>query len=208
VSLSKAVTLRGLQVSEWALLIFGALLVVGLIGEYHKSWNRFLKSFELMVIIGVAGELIADGGIFAFSEHLQTIADIEISAANERAGKAEKDAADANERVGKAEERAAANAKEAARLNKLAEDEKLARRKLEARIADRHLTVEQQSRIAKSLCRFGGRNVSVGLYSPDSEMQTLAKEIAGALPPHCDGHTGWAVSIRPWQVSEGFSGIR
>jgi hypothetical protein len=32
----------------------------------------------MFVIIGVAGELLADGGIFLFSSHLQTIADLEI----------------------------------------------------------------------------------------------------------------------------------
>lgn len=30
----------------------------------------------MLVIIGVAGELFADGGIFLFSRHLQTIADL------------------------------------------------------------------------------------------------------------------------------------
>jgi hypothetical protein len=76
-SLSKSTTLTSLAISEVALLLFGLLLVVGLIGEYAKSekWRKYIKVFEIFVILGVAGELIADGGIFLFSSHLQTIAD-------------------------------------------------------------------------------------------------------------------------------------
>ncbi|PYV67737.1 MAG: hypothetical protein DMG96_38425 [Acidobacteria bacterium] len=75
----------------------------------------------MFVIIGVAGELWADGGIFLFSSHLQTIADLEIAAltreaaeANDRASKNEREAAelrkeagDARQKAGEATERAA-----------------------------------------------------------------------------------------------------
>ena len=79
-SLSKSATSIALDTSEIVLLLFGILLTVGLIGEYAKSdrWKRHVKTFEMLVIIGVAGELLADGGIFLFSSHLQTIADQEI----------------------------------------------------------------------------------------------------------------------------------
>jgi hypothetical protein len=79
-SLSKSATSIALDTSEIVLLLFGVLLTVGLIGEYAKSerWKRHVKIFEMLVIIGVAGELLADGGIFLFSSHLQTIADQEI----------------------------------------------------------------------------------------------------------------------------------
>jgi hypothetical protein len=62
----------------------------GLIGEYAKSdrWKKHVKLFELLVIIGVAGELIADGGIFLFSSHLQTIAEAEIGEVTKQAGDA------------------------------------------------------------------------------------------------------------------------
>src|SRR5438034_10605055 len=83
-SFSKSSAAFWLGMSEWALLVFGALLVVGLIGEYridHGKCPKFKKRkwlFELFVIVGVAGELFGDGGIFLFSGHLQTIADREI----------------------------------------------------------------------------------------------------------------------------------
>jgi hypothetical protein len=86
-SLSKSGTSTALNLSELLLLLFGLLLVAGLIGEYAESdrWKRYVKVFEMCVIIGVAGELIADGGIFLFSSHLQTIADLEIGALTKQA---------------------------------------------------------------------------------------------------------------------------
>jgi len=83
-----------------ALLLFGFVLVAGLVGEYFaankkKEYPRFKKHkrlFEILVIAGVAGELFADGGIFVLSSRLQTISDHEVAASNERASVAEKDA--------------------------------------------------------------------------------------------------------------------
>src|SRR4051794_33411321 len=74
---SRSATSSALDISEVALLIFGILLVLGLIGEYSPRWKLRLKLFETLVIIGVAGELIADGGIFVSSKHLQAISDFE-----------------------------------------------------------------------------------------------------------------------------------
>jgi hypothetical protein len=89
-SLSKSATSTALDTSEIALLLFGILLTIGLIGEYAKSerWKRYVRTFEMFVIIGVAGELLADGGIFLFSSHLQTIADQEIGELTKEAGDA------------------------------------------------------------------------------------------------------------------------
>ncbi len=46
-SLSKSATSIALDISEIALLLFGILLVVGLIGEYAKSerWKRYARTF-------------------------------------------------------------------------------------------------------------------------------------------------------------------
>src|SRR5437868_5318147 len=89
-SLSKSATSIDLDISEIALLVFGILLVIGIIGEYAKSerWKKRLRVFELLVTIGVAGELFADGAIFVFSKHLQTIADGEIADLTNKLGTA------------------------------------------------------------------------------------------------------------------------
>jgi hypothetical protein len=68
---------------------FGLLLVIGLLGELARSkkWKDHLRTFEVMVILGVAGELIGDGGIFVFSERLQAISDTELALLNVEAGR-------------------------------------------------------------------------------------------------------------------------
>src|SRR5260370_31379629 len=172
--LSKSVTSFWVEVSEIALLIFGIVLVIGLVGEVAKTdrWKRQLRLFELMVIVGVAGELVADGGIFLFSRHLQTISETEfvglnkqaadaykeaesarkeansferdIAQANERAAAANERAAKAEQHLGEANERAANAEKQAAKSNEIAERERLARLQREARLAPRSLIPAQQ----------------------------------------------------------------
>jgi len=95
--LSKSATSSALHISELAVLLFGLLLVVGLIGELSKSekWKVRLRMFELMVIIGVAGELMGDGGIFVFSERLQAISEAEVARLNVEAGALRQRAAEA-----------------------------------------------------------------------------------------------------------------
>ena len=77
--------------SEIALLVFGFVLVVGIVGEYWGKWNKWLKIFKILVIIGVGGELVADGGIYFFSIRLQTISDSEIAVLRLKAAELEKD---------------------------------------------------------------------------------------------------------------------
>src|SRR5437870_1182286 len=82
-SLSRNSALLGLHVSEVGLLIAGIILAIGVIGEMKTPtgfpilWPR-LWAFELLVLIGVMGELICDGGVFIFSERLQEISDSEL----------------------------------------------------------------------------------------------------------------------------------
>ena len=77
------------------MFLFGTLLVAGLIGELAKTpkWKARLRTFELMVIWGVSGELVGDGGIFVFSERLQAISDAEVANLNKEAADVRKEAA-------------------------------------------------------------------------------------------------------------------
>lgn len=151
ISLSKTATSTWLGLSEILLLLFGVLLVIGLIGEYRESLKPWVKVFEMFVIIGVAGELLADGGIFALSRHLETIANGEIAVLT-------KQAADANDRAAEAEALAkgfeaqiATAGTDAAQAKQKAESERLARTQLENKMKPRHLTAEQQAKLASLL---------------------------------------------------------
>ena len=199
-SLSKSATSTALDISEVALLLFGILLVVGLIGEYAKSerWKKHVKTFEMLVIIGVAGELIADGGIFLFSSHLQTIADQEIAALNIRASGNEKEAAQlrkdaeglkldiakANEKGGKANERAGILEKEAATLRKQnldteseLENERTTRLELEKSLSPRELPPTTN---IDQLTKFIGAKVIIE-YIPDFEAKRAASFLKKTL---------------------------
>jgi hypothetical protein len=106
-SLSKPFTTTALDISEVLLLVFGAVLTVGALGEYKKFprlLTATLATFELMVVIGIAGELLADGAIFVFSRHLQTLSEGEYATLNDEAGKARKEAGESDERSKKLEE--------------------------------------------------------------------------------------------------------
>ncbi len=103
-SLSKSATNSALNWSELVLLIFGIVLVVGLVGEYKtlEPHSRRMKFFEMLVILGVLGELLGDGGIFLFSHQLQVISDNEIAEVTRNAGDARTSAREAAEAAARA----------------------------------------------------------------------------------------------------------
>jgi hypothetical protein len=105
--LSKSSATFWLHISEAVLFVFGILLVVGLIGEKKVPWwhSRF-RTFELLVIIGVAGELLGDGGVFVFSGDLQTIADAELAQITTDVGSTRTAAKDAADAAGRAKDSA------------------------------------------------------------------------------------------------------
>jgi hypothetical protein len=166
-ALSKSATTVALDVSEVLLLFFGLVLTIGALGEY-KKFPRLLRSshstFELLVVIGIAGELFADGGVFVFSRHLQTISDGEYAVLNKEAGDARKDA-------GAAIERASKNEKEAAGLRKSAEDESLARIKLQERLfwqGPRNLAIENaKAALVERLSVFRGQQFTSAVCRDD-----------------------------------------
>jgi len=96
--------------------------------------------------------------------------------------------AETNERAAHAEDRAAANEREAARLGKLAEDERLARVELESKVAWRRLGAKEQSQIASHLKQFSGEPALIAHSPNDIEAATFATEIATALQM-----AGWKV---------------
>ncbi|MGA8025635.1 MAG: hypothetical protein WB992_00715 [Bryobacteraceae bacterium] len=153
-SLSKSATVVGLHLSEVALLVFGVIVVVGLIGELKLPWwHPRIELFELFVIIGVAGELIADGGVFAFSEHLQSISGIEVASLNHE--------------VNTAKSRA--------------DDEEIARLRLELALIPKALNTEDQREIA-NLCRpFAHPDIPIIIESTAGNGRQLAVEIRNAL---------------------------
>ncbi len=110
--------------------------------------------------------------------------------------KAKGEAANAKDSAGKANERAAANEKEAARLNKVAEDERFARLKLAKTIAPRRLTGTQKETLTKLLSArpWGIVIVSVIL---DSESSDFADDFDAAI-----SGAKWSTRRSPNHITE------
>lgn len=177
-----------LDVSEIVLLIFGAILVLGLVGEYCEGLKRWIKLFELLVIFGVAGELLADGGIFAFSKRLQTLADVEISDSYQKAAQANAMAQSARA----AAETAAKDQLEIERENLRLEAElqygerenaksQTRIRALEKENAPRTISLDQQQKVLHLLKPFSGQKVRVEIVASDEETQEFVSQVIEAL---------------------------
>jgi hypothetical protein len=63
------------------------MVVVGLIGEYREGdwWKRKIHIFEILVVLGVAGEMVTETGAFWYSLRLQSIEETAITAAQKTA---------------------------------------------------------------------------------------------------------------------------
>ena len=181
-ALTKPESHLGLDLSELLLLTCGALLTVGIVGEYAKSkkWSRLARTFAALVVIGVAGELVSDAGVFLFSRRLQVIADAELAAVTREAGDAQisadsaaSAASRANSFAKEAEQHAVrANEKanrfqlEIARSNARAAEaeQRAAQAKLEKLESPRVISSPEQRRMVKVLAAFRGTpfDLSVG----------------------------------------------
>jgi len=95
-----------------------------------------------------------------------------------------------------------AHEEEIARLHKETEDERSARVKLEARVAWRRLSKEQQSVIADHLKQFPVMRVGVTYLAGNSEASQFADDIAAAL--HAAGWNRYA--LEPFSIFGGYGG--
>jgi hypothetical protein len=214
-SLSKPATANWLDGSEVALLIGGLVLLIGLLGEHFASaggiWS---KRFAVLVTIGCGIEFLADGGVFLFSTHLQSISDAEVVTAENDAKHAQDSAKDANnssvaasnrapdasgqakkafDRAASAEKEAGENKLEAERLRLRAEDEAAKRIAIEQQLAWRTLTKAQEKVLIAPLPpELAGTKLLVGDVMGDAEGDSYAAEIWGAL-----SKAGWGDSENP-----------
>jgi hypothetical protein len=162
---------------EWFGYASTAVVGLGCIGEFIAEFTALAKSEScrhklarlslIVLIFGIAGELLSAARTSQLSG--QIIANIEERAAN------------AGQKAGEANDRAAGNEKEAKRLAKLAEDERLARVQLERKVAWRKIDEQSQDAIASDLVQFS-KEPSLVSYNPqDIEAESFASDITTAL---------------------------
>jgi hypothetical protein len=96
-------------------------------------------------------------------------------------------------------ETAEANAR-AAEANRLAEQERLARLRIEATLAPRDLSPDQLKALSAKLRPFGPQQVDIFLFSNDGEVVLLERKIAGALTAANWTSTAWGAQPGPGTV--------
>jgi hypothetical protein len=174
--------------------------------EFFSRWYIWLS---LAAIVFAALALLSSNGIRIYSKRVGATQAGEIAearrqaaVANAGAATANAKASDANARVKEAEAQiASANAasrdavakvataeariaeanRAAAEANRISEHERLERIRLEALVAPRRLSEEQQRSIADGLKQFSGRRVIVRSYGLDGEGTALGMNIIAAL---------------------------
>jgi hypothetical protein len=169
------------------------VLVGGLVGEYFadhkkKEYPRFKKHkrlFEQMVIIGVLGELLADGGIFSFGQRLQIIADGENARLYIIAKQAGKDSAASYERAGIAELKAGEANERAANSELKVEELRKQNAELTIRLQPRRITQQQRDKFIELLKNSPKFPVKIFVGRKDTETDNYAKQMREML--NCAG---------------------
>jgi len=163
-------------VATWAEIFVVVFATLGaLSGVTYVLVSRPLRKF------GVAGRAVFEAQV--------ATARLEAERAIAEAQQASERAALANERAARASERASENEKEAARLRKIAEDERLARLRLVKRIAPRRLTGEQRETLAKLLRPISGGSLAIVSPMSDAEASDFADDFNSAIQTGANWNT-------------------
>lgn len=178
-SLSRDTTLGLLDVAQIAVFVFGLFFLVGWIAEETTKdhpWNRYSAAFVVMAIIGVAGEWIADIGVFALSEHLQTISDKELAKLNLKAQRLTIEEVNARKAIADANERAAQAGKTAEQARLAGTVLQAQTRKSDVRIAAlTEQAATARARIAEAEARANEANAQVAVANEKAEAERLAR---------------------------------
>jgi hypothetical protein len=153
----------------------GALIVNNRLNEIN---SKELEAFKLR---------------FEGEQQKTALAQREAAEAKQLAGGFERDIATANQRAAEANDRAtkteagiAAARADAAKSNLLAEQERLARVKIEEKLAPRTLTSDEIRGIADKISPLGSQRIDFFLYPNDPEIMRIAQLVANSLK-------GWTV---------------
>lgn len=202
-------SLKSLEMSSDSLeawLTWSTLLVViGLIIEYWHEVPEAVRDIQagknvwkalclilggVLITLGVAGELIFESRLAASTGQARSKTHEIESLLNDKASSADREAEEARER-------AATLAKQAAVLHKRAEDEAMARVKLETILGPRNLTVEQRRQLREKLGHLSGTEVDVFVFGGNEwhrfEEFRFAKILSAAL-----GKRGAGLDIREY----------
>ena len=135
----------------------------------------------VLTALGAAAAVISSFVSYHASNASQADADARIDGAAAVARQAASDVAAANEVAAKANERAATLERDATALRAQAEADRLARVKLEQKLAPRALSGEQQKEIAAAIASFAPQKFQFVMYQDDAEVSGLARAMLPVL---------------------------
>jgi outer membrane murein-binding lipoprotein Lpp len=167
-----------LSSSNWWMGLSTVAVAVGILGEYvahfvfeedarrNKREMAVSVLFGILVLGGVVGEYIFGKKLSQVSEQLQQIADTDVAQSNKDAAQARRDAETAKE--------------QSAQLRKEAEDEKLARLRIEARLAPRRVSSEQRRQLCSAIHVKGRYTLEIQSSFGTTEADDFGEDIAKA----------------------------
>lgn len=173
-------------ISSWVLIAGLAISLSALIGT-NRYFNETVASLNLQA--QQAGERAAQDERATAEERKEADSfQSQIAASTARTREAEAKVAsaaaaskDAVAKVATADARIAEAQKGAASANEIAERERLARLQLEARLADRVITADQQQRITAAFASMRGQTVDVVIAGDSPEISRTTDAILGSL---------------------------
>jgi uncharacterized protein YdbL (DUF1318 family) len=151
-------------------------VLIGVVGEYVAEFTKFAekrgierklgKLSTLILIVGLAAELLGLVRTSQLSGHL-------VASLEEQSSQATYDAAEANERAKKYQDSIAEANARAAEAMKAAEQERLARVKIEEKLAWRDLNPEKQRRVEAKLKKFTGTEFEIRVFQEPEALHLL-----------------------------------
>ena len=172
--MDKAALEKLLSAYDWWMGFSTIAVAIGILGEYiaHFIFEKekrslsekvFTIAFAILVLGGVVGEYVFGSRLSAVSSELQRASDKEVAELNREAGEARKSAGEAMER--------------AAHLEKQAEDERVARLKIEERMAPRKIDPRRLIAIRERLSAFKGYRADIGAVPGTFEGMQFASRL-------------------------------
>jgi hypothetical protein len=168
-------------------------VAIGILGEYAVHFifekevrRKTLESsarifFGLLVFGGVVGEYVFGEKLSEVANKIQRTADNEVASLYREASEARKDAAIARKETASFQRDIASANAHAAEASEKAERERLARLKIEAKLAPRSLTGKDQFGIIEKIKPLGPQRIDIFMYPSDAEILDIADQIAGTL---------------------------
>jgi len=145
-----------------------------------STLDTLIQVFAVLVAIGIMGEVGFGVRHWVLNRRLHVIQHAEDLNQEETISGLKKDAALALERAAKAEENLGEAKRQAAEANRIAEQERLERIKIEERLASRRISKSKKEEIVKLLTPFAGARITLQKIG-DDEATEFANDLISVL---------------------------